>query len=323
MPATTAAEDPAGVAPKPGSRWWRYTRRTLLVLAILLAALLLCGATYQFFANVSDAHRFPQQGRSVALGAAFANLSLNLDCSGTSSPAPTVILDSGLGVPAVGWKFVQQQVAKFARVCSYDRAGYGWSTAGPMPRTSLQIAKELHALLAAAGEKPPYVLVGHSFGGYNVRVFAGQYPAEVAAMVLVDASHEDQLQRMPPSMQAFSAKQADSIKWQSRLAPLLVYSGFARLTGGDNDPSMPAEFQRELQYLQLQPKFIDAAVSETLFFSQSAGQVRAAGTLADRPLIVLTAGKDPDPKVLPKGLSAQDFTDFRAIWVNDLQVRES
>ena len=91
-------------------------------------------------------------------------------------------------------------VAKFARVCSYDRAGYGWSSAGPMPRTSGEIARELHALLMASGEKGPYVLVGHSFGGYNVRVYTGKYPAEVAGLVLVDASHEDQNRWMPPSM---------------------------------------------------------------------------------------------------------------------------
>jgi pimeloyl-ACP methyl ester carboxylesterase len=285
--------------------------------------LVLACATYQFLATVSDAHRFPQKGRSVHLGPEFPNVSLNLDCSGSGTP--TVILDSGLGVPAVGWKFVQTEVAKFARVCSYDRAGYGWSSPGPMPRTSLQIVKELHSLLAAAGEKPPYVLVGHSFGGYNVRVYTGQYPAEVTAMVLVDASHEDQEQRMPPSLQAFSKKETDQAKWQRRLAPLLIYSGFARLTAGaDEGPGqLPADFRRELQYLELQPKFVDAAISETVTFSESAKQVRASGTLGDRPLIVLTAGKDLDPKVLPKGFPAKDFSAFREIWVKELQVREA
>jgi pimeloyl-ACP methyl ester carboxylesterase len=289
----------------------------------LAVAVAFCGAGYQFFATLSDAKRFPQQGRSVPLGPEFPKVTLNLDCSG-SGGGPTVILDSGLGVPAVGWKFVQSEVAKFAHVCSYDRAGYGWSSAGPVPRTSLQIVKELHALLTAANEKPPYLLVGHSFGGYNVRVFAGQYPAEVAGMVLVDASHEDQLQRMPPAMQAFSEKQMSQVKWQQRLAPLLIHSGFARLTAGaEASNSLPPDFNRELQYLQLQPKFIDAAVSETLAFSESANQVRAAGNLGDHPLVVLTAGKNPDPKVLPKDFPIKDFTDFHEIWVNELQVRES
>jgi hypothetical protein len=106
---------------------------------------------------------------------------------------------------------------------------------------------------------------------------------------------------------------------------LLIYSGFARLTAGaDEGPGqLPADFRRELQYLELQPKFVDAAISETVTFSESAEQVRASGTLGDRPLIVLTAGKDLDPKVLPKGFPAKDFSAFREIWVKELQVREA
>ncbi len=107
-----------------------------------------------------------------------------------------MILESGLGVPALGWAKVQPEVAKFARVCSYDRAGYGWSEPGPEPRTSLQMVKELKALLDAAGEAGLYVLVGHSFGGFTVRLFTKQYPNEVVAVVLVEASHEDWEERM-------------------------------------------------------------------------------------------------------------------------------
>jgi pimeloyl-ACP methyl ester carboxylesterase len=320
---TVTQTPPSIPAAKTSPRWWRYTRRTLLVLVTLVVAIILCGAAYQFFATISDAQRFPQQGRSVPLGPEFKNVRLNLDCSG-SGTGPTVILDSGGGVPAFGWKFVQADVAKFAHVCSYDRAGYGWSSPGPKPRTSMQVVKELHALLAAAGEKPPYVLVGHSLGGYNIRVYAGQYPAEVAAMVLVDASHEDQLQRMPPALQAFSQKQLEQLKWQRPLAPFLVYSGIARLlVGNDTSSQLPADFLREVHYLQLQPKAFDAAFSELQSFSESAKQVRAAGNLGERPLVVLTAGKDPDPKLLPKGFPIKDFNDFHEIWVKDLQVRES
>src|SRR5690242_3763287 len=100
-------------------------------------------------AQLRGAREFPQRGKSIQLGAQFQNVSLNLNCSGPEPTAtaggttfPTVILDSGLGVPAFGWNFVQTEVAKFTRVCSYDRAGYGWSSPGPLPRTSSQIAKE-------------------------------------------------------------------------------------------------------------------------------------------------------------------------------------
>ena len=88
---------------------------------------------------------------------------------------------------------VQPEIAKFARVCSYDRAGYGWSDSGPEPRSSLQIAREPKKLLQAAGEKGPYARVGHSMGGYDIRAYTGEYPYDVAGMVLVDAFHEDQV----------------------------------------------------------------------------------------------------------------------------------
>ena len=150
-----------------------------------------------------------------------------------------MVLDAGLGVPAHGWKPVQPAVAKFARVCSYDRVGYGWSDAGPMPRTSSEIAKELHALLAAAGEKPPYILVGHSFGGFNVRVFNGAYPNDVAGMVLVDASHEDQESIIPKVLLENMKEIETSLRWQKRLAPAYAYLGVGRLL--DDTAGLPFE----------------------------------------------------------------------------------
>ena len=169
-------------------RLLRWLHNVVIGGVVLLLLILLVGATYQGVSQSADARRFPRQGRSVALGPSFPGLSLNLNCTGQGNP--TVILDTGGGIPAVGWSLVQPEIAKFTRVCSYDRAGYGWSGAGPTPRTSLQIARELHALLDVGREKGPYLLVGHSLGGYNVRVYNHEYPNDVVGMVLVDASHE-------------------------------------------------------------------------------------------------------------------------------------
>src|SRR5215470_11356745 len=222
-----------GDTPKPrGGKLFRIVRKLLLGLALLIVIAAVAGAGYQAIANWKDAGRFPQEGRSIALGADSPGVSLNLNCSGQGTP--TVVLDSGLGVPAAGWDLVQAEAAKFARVCSYDRAGYGWSSAGPMPRTTGEIVKELHALLEASGEKAPYVLVGHSFGGFNVRVYAGKYPADVAGMVLVDTSHEDQNDLMPASMKKFTRQQIAQLDTQRRLTPLLIFFGIARLTAGDD-----------------------------------------------------------------------------------------
>jgi pimeloyl-ACP methyl ester carboxylesterase len=294
-----------------------------LVLLVLVIAAAIVGASYQAIGNHTDAERFPQQGKSVALGAEFGGLALNLDCQGTGSP--TIVLDSGLGVPGIGWNRVQTEAVKFTRVCWYDRAGYGWSGASSAPRTSLQIAKELHALLAAAGEKGPFVLAGHSFGGFNVRVYNGTYPSEVAGMVLVDASHEDQMARLPAGYRSMMKKQVASLKTQQMLAPLLIRFGIARFTQRNEGeaPGVSKEFGREMVYLQLQPKFIEATVSEISLFSESAEEVRASGNLGDKPLVVLTAGKNVPQASLPEGLTQKDLDDFRAVWVNELQIKES
>ena len=318
----TSPSIPAMQAPPKKSRFWRFVKRVLIGVVLLLVCAALAGAAYQAIANWRDTRRFPQEGRSIALGAEFPGVSLSLNCAGQGSP--TVILDSGLGVPAAGWDLVMPDVAKFARVCSYDRAGYGWSSAGPMPRTSEQIVKELHALLGASGEKGPYVLVGHSFGGYNVRVYTGQYPAEVAGLVLVDTSHEDQTRLMPPSLKKLTDDEIAQLDGQRRLMPILIFFGIARLTGNDGaDSKVSKEFRDKMKYLQLQTKFIDAAFSEIKSFSESAEEVRRSGNLGDRPLVVLTAGKDQETKDLPKGVSVEDMREFRKTWMNDLQVRQA
>ena len=110
---------------------------------------------------------------------------LNFYCKGRGSP--TVVFDSGWGDWAPVWTIVQPEVAKWTRACSYDRAGAGFSDPGPMPRTSVRIAAELRGALHNAGIQGPYIMVGNAFGGDNVRTFAARYPAEVAALVLVEA----------------------------------------------------------------------------------------------------------------------------------------
>jgi hypothetical protein len=151
MPIAVAAAPDSPMPPRRGPRWKRWLKRIVLGAFALIILLALTGFSYNAMEQRADARRFPQQGKSVALGPAFPGVSLNIDCSGQGSP--TVILDSGLGVPAAGWDFVQPAVAKFTRVCSYDRAGYGWSIPDPMPRTSAELVRELHALLATAFEQ--------------------------------------------------------------------------------------------------------------------------------------------------------------------------
>jgi pimeloyl-ACP methyl ester carboxylesterase len=308
--------------------------RVALMLGALAVSLVLVGALYQFIGTWHDAQRFAQQGRSVQVGP----IKLNIDCTGERSGAasPEVILDSGMGVPAIGWTAVQPEVAKFARVCSYDRAGYGWSEAGPEPRTSLQAAKELNALLNTAGEKAPYILVGHSLGGFNVRVFTKLYPTDVVGVVLVDGSSEDEDKRINELVPADVVKQEESSDlWNARvnglLSPFRVHLGIERLqvdTGWGNPSygllaasrSLSKEYRQELLYLRQQRKFQDAVVKESQAFAESGAQARAAGNLGDRPLIVLTAGKPypPDPLLSKAQMDRQND-----LWINDLQAQET
>lgn len=142
-----------------------WVRRFAFVTAFTATALAVCGTVYERFGESNDAERFPRMGRPVQA----AGMTFNLNCYGSGSP--TVILESGLGLPSLGWVRIQPEIANFARVCSYDRAGYGWSDRAQGHRRSLQLAKELKLLLESARERAPYILVGPSFGGFIIRVY--------------------------------------------------------------------------------------------------------------------------------------------------------
>ncbi len=140
---------------------------------------------------------------------------LYIKCSGEAhTGTPVVVMDAGMGNASDAWSLVQPKVAQFARVCSYDRAGMGKSDRAPQAHTSEDIVDDLHSLLSKAGINPQYVLVGHSFGGMNVRLYASKNPNEVAGMVLVDSTHEDETDRMiavlPPEVKK-RAKPEDMI----------------------------------------------------------------------------------------------------------------
>jgi pimeloyl-ACP methyl ester carboxylesterase len=248
---------------------------------------------------------------------------LNLDCTGQGHP--TVILDSGMSVPALGWIKVQPGVAAFTRVCSYDRAGYGWSDPGPEPRTSLQIARELKGLMDAAGEQGPYLMVGHSFGGFNVRVFTGLYANDVVGMVLVDASHGDEEERtgslLPPAVRAREKRDEQRSEMIDRvLTPCQIRLGIQRFqtaVGWDEPGPLSKDLRQELLYLEQQTKSRNAVVSEDKASSRSWDQVRQVGNLGDRPLIVLTAGKPYEPDPL---LTRQEMDSQADMWIHVLQA---
>ncbi len=138
-------------------------------------------------AEAADAKTYPPPGQLVDVG----GHRLHINCTGTGSP--TVVIVSGLGDWSTSWGVVQPEVAKTTRVCTYDRAGLGWSDASSLPSDAAQFAKELHTLLQNANVPGPYVMVGHSLGGFIVRIFAHDYASEVAGVVLIDSMNPKQV----------------------------------------------------------------------------------------------------------------------------------
>lgn len=291
----------------------RWVKRLFWTFISLLALVAACGAAYEQIAEHRDRERFPQLGTSVNIG----GFSLNLNCTGKGKP--TVILESGLGIPAIGWQLVQPEIAKFARVCSYDRAGYGWSDPVPLPGTSREIALELHTLLQNAHVAPPYVLVGHSFGGFNVRLYNFLYPSEAVGFVLVDSSQEDQETKMRRSIREENAKELRQLQRMQSVMGFLIDFGIARAVSARTGRNLrlPPGLAEELTYLELQKKYADAVLAEESSLDDSIDQVRGAGNLGSKPLIVLTAGESVDIPGVPKA----DSDEFFASWVGELQPR--
>ncbi len=263
-----------------------WVRRIFFGAILLIVVLAMAGFLYENVSEARDRRFNAMQGKMVDVN----GLRMHIDCVGDAGP--TVVLDSGLGDTYMSWRKVQPEIAKFARVCSYDRAGLGYSDSSSQPRTSKVFAQELHALLQAAQISPPYVLVGHSMGGYDVRIFASLYPKEVAGMVLVDASHPDQENRFPAEMKNMEGS------WQ-REAEFLAYTmpiGIPRLMGFCDEPpeqrAADCNFHTALE-----------GVAELKNFSKSGAQAASTGPFGDIPLAVLSHDPDKPSSELPPDLA--------------------
>ena len=272
------------------SRLWRWTKRVLVGLTGVVVVLLLAGAAYQFIVTKIYERKYPPPGRLVDVG----GYRLHLYCVGEGTP--TVVMDAGLCGGVLDWSTVQPEVSKFARVCTYDRAGMAWSDAGVRPRTSRQIVTELHALLGNAGVRQPYVLVGHSIAGIHVQLYASQYPDEVAGLVLIDSSHEDQLTRK--GMTTIPSFYPPLIK---AVSPF----GVVRLMDLVGTPSanIPPEVEAERAAIYSHTRSMYTYADEISAIAVSMEQLRAAPMrLGDKPLIVLTHGmKDATLASSPEG----------------------
>lgn len=207
-----------------------------------------------------------------------------LRCTGTGEP--TILIDGGAGTWSTHYLPVQRALVGAARTCVYDRAGLGRSDVGAAPRSSALMVSELYRLLRAAGETPPYVLVGHSLGGYNVRIFQSRFPDDVAALVLVDAAHPQQWEKLPPAVSGL-VKSAPSMLRQ--MAAMADAQGLNRAMIDAQVPqTFPADVREELVDAGLSAHSYSGAAAEFEAALTSGAQV-PRDDLGDLPLVVLTA----------------------------------
>jgi len=292
----------------------------------LVLLLLLASFTYEQVGRSHDAQDLPRRiGRTVDVG----GRTLNLYCSGEGSP--TVILETGGNSPGYAWMPIQTKLATFTRACWYDRAGVGWSDPPQGPRTSTSVVSDLHEILSRAGVAPPYVLVGASIGGEYARVYTSHYPQDVAGLVFVDSAHPDEPE--PPFMlSAFNRMSPGARQTLCNALPFMVRFGILRFMASRMGGPAPSQLTAEgkiLAKLNARPETLRVDAEQGCAATEGGklvpergtgnpeldGAARNAGSLGDRPLVVLTAGR----YWAPPGLEKQ-AAEYHELWIHQLQA---
>jgi pimeloyl-ACP methyl ester carboxylesterase len=276
----------------------------LFIAAAAIAIVLVSGRLSERSQRARDREDFPQVGHSVDIG----GRTLNIDCSGAGQPTVIFargdpwmfqdlkkVFEDGLPPPGYGWIAIQQELAKTTTACWYDRAGSGWSDLGPYPRDSASQARDLHALLRAAGVPPPYVLVAESSAALDARVYAGSWPADVAGVVFVNGVHPDLFIRTRPGGRRQASIPAFVNHSEDAMAQLFDQFGLYQL-GLPNNPA-PTPVPKDITsaqwntiwHLTRSARSRSALIQETAAWERSTSQARAAASLGNRPLIVLSA----------------------------------
>lgn len=254
-------------------------------LAYPVVVVALCAATAGGFETVQeglDRGRHPMHGELVDVG---GGRRMHLSCAGSGTP--TVILVPGAGEPSSVWGWIAPAVARDTRVCVYDRAGRGWSDPSPGRQDGVALATDLKEVLARAHEPPPYVLVGHSFGGLYVRAFAARYPSLTGGMVLLDATHPRMFSRVP-GYPAFY----ETYRRVSTLFPALARFGVARLAYRSQYDGLPSDARAEQVMFWSTARHARSQHDEWEMAPLAMCQADSLVILGDRPLVVVTALRD-------------------------------
>jgi pimeloyl-ACP methyl ester carboxylesterase len=304
----------------------KWVRRTSYIFLALVVLAVLGGFTYEQVGRARDASQLPARiGQAVDIG----GRTLNLYCSGQGTP--TVILEPGGNSPGYDWVLLQSKMAAFTRACWYDRAGVGWSDPPSSPRTSASIVSDLHEALQRAGVLPPYVMAGGSVGGEYVLIYTARYPTDVAGLVLVDSATPDQ--RDPDFMVAPMNRLSGNTRHLICMAlPAMTRLGIIRFVASRErrppSPDFTAEQNDTLARLEAQPKAFRADAEQACAATDQGrivprtgtnpdidNAVRNAGSLGDRPLVVLTAGRYWAPEGFEK-----EAAEYHEVRVHQLQA---
>lgn len=284
----------------------RWLRRIAVGLVTLLVVLILVGATWERIARSAAAKDYPPAGKLVDIG----GRNIELDCRGQGSP--TVVLVSGLDVGGpLSWTAVHDSIAKTTRTCGYSRAGIMWSDPGPAV-TAKGVAEDLHAALEKGGEHPPFVMVGHSLGGPYLMTYTKYFGDQVAGVVMVDASHPDQIERFRSIVPAA----ADMPLAPLKIGSALSWTGLLRLQAVQGGKPMPNQSPEGIKatgaYISTS---ITGALKEAEALSATLAEAGTFRTLGNRPLVVLTAMLPMTPAELAQlKITEEKGKEFRNIW---------
>ncbi len=286
---------------------FKWLKRIGVGVVVLIAVVVATGVVYEQIARGNAPKEFPPRGKLVDIGGRH----IQLDCRGTG--APIVVFESGLdALGSLSWGAVHDDVAETTRACAYSRAGLMWSDPSDRPFSSLNNAEDLHKALAAAGEKPPYILVGHSLGGPYSLAFTGRYGNDVAGLVFVDASHPDQRARLRVAV----GKDLDPGN-QIKLGAALAWTGLVRLIVAIN-PMFPPRAPENIKAPAdaFLPQALSAVLQENDAVDATLATAKKGERLGDRPLIVLTHGEAmPDQILKAQGINRSSANRLEVVWL--------
>ena len=265
-------------------KWIGLTILSLLILVVL------AGTSYRLFGPKAK-----PPGKLVDIG----GYQLHIHSTGKKNERPTLVLENGQGIPSEHYHWLSEGLKDSMRVVRYDRAGIGYSELSHSPRDPKTIAQELHALLEKSGEKPPYILAGHSFGGLYIRVFAELYPDEVVGMAFLDSSHPDQRERL-------NHPTSPDITWILNAVAVLGDMGILGLFDRINGSLMyvdelPDQVNERFYDYTMNGRYIRGLRDEVKWDQTAYDQSRETKAFASKPIRVFTAnkkynGKEANPK---------------------------